>query len=183
MDCVIETMRSTHNHHLLRDCLRLIVAAAKHAPNAVVKHVMAVFTFMGTGMLRKDNELTLSIVELTVESLFSTIINSSRHTVLTKQQQTEKLIELARLFAASAVDIPAHRRARIAQAIARAVGAANASTVVLVLVSSFCARWQRSTDAAAQEAIKKGSDQDAYDDLAIELLSALSPFEQVRFFR
>uniref|UniRef100_A0A8R1IFT8 Uncharacterized protein n=1 Tax=Caenorhabditis japonica TaxID=281687 RepID=A0A8R1IFT8_CAEJA len=42
----------------------------------------------------------------------------------------------------------------------------------------FCARWQRSTDAAAQEALKKGSDQDAYDDLAIELLSALNPFEQ-----
>ncbi|EFP08153.1 CRE-TOE-1 protein [Caenorhabditis remanei] len=180
MDCVIETMRSTHNHHLLRDCLRLIVAAAKHTPNSVVKHVMSVFTFMGNGMLRKDNELTLSIVEKTVESLFSTIINhSGGQVVLTKQQQTEKLIELARLFAASAVDIPAHRRARIAQAIARAVGAENASTVVLVLVSSFCARWQRSTDAAAQEAMKRGSDQDAYDDLAIELLSALNPFEQL----
>lgn len=179
MDCVIDTMRSTHNHHLLRDCLRLIVAAAKHTPNSVVKHVMSVFTFMGNGMLRKDNELTLSIVEKTVESLFSTIINSSGQVVLTKQQQTEKLIELARLFAASAVDIPAHRRARIAQAIARAVGSENASTVVLVLVSSFCARWQRSTDAAAQEAVKRGSDQDAYDDLAIELLSALNPFEQL----
>lgn len=179
MDCVIETMRSTHNHHLLRDCLRLIVAAAKHTPNSVVKHVMSVFTFMGNGMLRKDNELTLSIVEKTVESLFSTIINSSGQAVLTKQQQTEKLIELARLFAASAIDIPAHRRARIAQAIARAVQAENASTVVLVLVSSFCARWQRSSDAAAQEAMKRGSDQDAYDDLAIELLSALNPFEQL----
>ncbi|CAO4364121.1 unnamed protein product [Caenorhabditis nigoni] len=182
MDCVIETMRSTHNHHLLRDCLRLIVAAAKHTPNSVVKHVMSVFTFMGNGMLRKDNELTLSIVEKTVESLFATIINSGGalgQVVLTKQQQTEKLIELARLFAASAVDIPAHRRARIAQAIARAVGSENASTVVLVLVSSFCARWQRSTDAAAQEALKKGSDQEAYDDLAIELLSALNPFEQL----
>ncbi|EGT38292.1 hypothetical protein CAEBREN_28292 [Caenorhabditis brenneri] len=181
MDCVIETMRSTHNHHLLRDCLRLIVAAAKHTPSSVVKHVMSVFTFMGNGMLRKDNELTLSIVEKTVESLFSTIINSSgQQVVLTEQQQTEKLIELARLFAASAVDIPAHRRARIAQAIARAVGATNASTVVLVLVSSFCARWQRSTDAAAQEALKRGTDQDAYDDLAIELLSALSPFDQLK---
>ncbi|CAP24523.2 Protein CBR-TOE-1 [Caenorhabditis briggsae] len=181
MDCVIETMRSTHNHHLLRDCLRLIVAAAKHTPNSVVKHVMSVFTFMGNGMLRKDNELTLTIVEKTVESLFATIINSGGalgQVVLTKQQQTEKLIELARLFAASAVDIPAHRRARIAQAIARAVGSENASTVVLVLVSSFCARWQRSTDAGAQEALKKGSDQEAYDDLAIELLSALNPFEQ-----
>ncbi|ULU04075.1 hypothetical protein L3Y34_017104 [Caenorhabditis briggsae] len=182
MDCVIETMRSTHNHHLLRDCLRLIVAAAKHTPNSVVKHVMSVFTFMGNGMLRKDNELTLTIVEKTVESLFATIINSGGalgQVVLTKQQQTEKLIELARLFAASAVDIPAHRRARIAQAIARAVGSENASTVVLVLVSSFCARWQRSTDAGAQEALKKGSDQEAYDDLAIELLSALNPFEQL----
>ncbi|UMM16085.1 hypothetical protein L5515_013251 [Caenorhabditis briggsae] len=182
MDCVIETMRSTHNHHLLRDCLRLIVAAAKHTPNSVVKHVMSVFTFMGNGMLRKDNELTLSIVEKTVESLFATIINSGGalgQVVLTKQQQTEKLIELARLFAASAVDIPAHRRARIAQAIARAVGSENASTVVLVLVSSFCARWQRSTDAGAQEALKKGSDQEAYDDLAIELLSTLNPFEQL----
>ncbi|CAI5442637.1 unnamed protein product [Caenorhabditis angaria] len=176
MDCVIETMRSTHNHHLLRDCLRLIVAAARHTPASVVKHVMSVFTFMGNGLLRKDNELTLSIVEQTVESLFKTIISTSGSS---KQQQIEKLIDLTRLFAASATDIPAHRRARIAHAIARAVGAENASIVVLVFVSSFCARWQRSTDAVAQEAAKRGSDQDAYDDLAIELLAALNPFEQL----
>ncbi|CAD6191421.1 unnamed protein product [Caenorhabditis auriculariae] len=172
MDCVVETMRSTHSHHLLRDSLRLLTSAVKHSPADVVKHIMSVFTFMGNGLLRKDNEMTLGIVERTVESLFQAII-------LTEAGDKEKLIEVSRLFAASACDIPAHRRPRIARAIARAVGAENAALVTMVLLAGFCARWQRTTESVAQQTARKGTDQEAYDDFAVEMLGALDPFEQL----
>lgn len=35
---------------------------------------MSVFTFMGSGLLRRDNELTLGIIERTLETLFSAVI-------------------------------------------------------------------------------------------------------------
>ncbi|VDK53856.1 unnamed protein product [Cylicostephanus goldi] len=70
MDYVIEMMRNTHSHHILRECLRLLTAAVRISPTSVTSHMMSVFTFMGNGLLRKDNELTLRIIEDTLEALF-----------------------------------------------------------------------------------------------------------------
>lgn len=40
---------------------------------SVTSHVMSVFTFMGSGLLKRDNELTLSIIEQTVSALFEAL--------------------------------------------------------------------------------------------------------------
>ena len=37
-------------------------------------HVMSVFTFMGSGLLRKDNELTLGIIEDTLHALLHAVV-------------------------------------------------------------------------------------------------------------
>ncbi|VDL73959.1 unnamed protein product [Nippostrongylus brasiliensis] len=65
MEFVVEMMRATHNHHILRHSLRLLTAAVRLSPSTVTSHVMSVFTFMGSGLFRKDNELTLGIIENT----------------------------------------------------------------------------------------------------------------------
>lgn len=36
---------------------------------------MSVYTFMGDGLLKKDNDLTLSVIEETLNVLFSTVMN------------------------------------------------------------------------------------------------------------
>lgn len=41
--------------------------------SSVASHVMSVFTFMGSGLFRKDNELTLGIIEDTIEALFRAV--------------------------------------------------------------------------------------------------------------
>ncbi|EPB79773.1 BP28CT domain protein [Ancylostoma ceylanicum] len=119
MDFVVEMMRTTHSHHILRDSLRLLTAAVRVLPASVTSHVMSVFTFMGNGLLRKDNELTLRIIEDTLEALFRAVCEEDGKTLPTEMRL--RLIGVARVFAASVFDIPAHRRARMAHAIARAV--------------------------------------------------------------
>lgn len=39
---------------------------------------MSIFTFMGEGMLKKDNDLTLSVIAQTVEALFRAVIESEK---------------------------------------------------------------------------------------------------------
>lgn len=36
---------------------------------------MSVYTFMGDGVLKKDNDLTLSVIEETLNVLFSTVMS------------------------------------------------------------------------------------------------------------
>ncbi|VDM57025.1 unnamed protein product [Angiostrongylus costaricensis] len=163
MDVVLEMMRTTHNHHILRESLRLLTAAVKLSPANVTSHVMSIFTFMGSGLLRKDNELTLGIIEDTVEALFGAICAQDGRTLPSEMQL--RLVDVSRVFAASVCDIPAHRRTRMANAITRAVKHINV----------FCARWQR----AAVDASKRSADQDAFEDLALELCVGLDPVHQV----
>ncbi|KAK6028875.1 hypothetical protein OSTOST_05037 [Ostertagia ostertagi] len=172
MDFVVEMMRATHSHHVLRESLRLLTAAVRLSPNTVTSHVMSVFTFMGSGLFRKDNELTLKIIEDTIEALFCAICEEDGKTLPTEMRI--RLANVARILAASMCDIPAHRRARMAHAIARAVKHVNVWIVAGVLLEHFCARWQRS----AADAGKRSSEQDAFDDFALELCAGLDPVHQ-----
>ncbi|VDO35025.1 unnamed protein product [Haemonchus placei] len=164
MDFVVEMMRTTYSHCVLRQSLRLLTAAARLSPSTVTSHVMSVFTFMGNGLFRKDNELTLGIIEDTIEGLFRTP-STEMHT---------RLASVTRILAASTCDIPAHRRSRIARAIVRAVKYSNVWIIVGVLMEHFCARWQRSI---ADDG-KRSLELDAFDDFAIEICTVLDPVYQ-----
>ncbi|VDN29182.1 unnamed protein product [Gongylonema pulchrum] len=96
LDTVVDIVRHTQSHRILRDCLNLLTCAVVVAPKKVLAHLMSVYTFMGDGLLKKDNDLTLSD-----PSFYDQIITTSR------------------LFAASIADIPAHRRESILRAVAR----------------------------------------------------------------
>ncbi|KAK5964359.1 hypothetical protein GCK32_001315 [Trichostrongylus colubriformis] len=172
MDFVVNMMRTTHSHHVLRESLRLLTAAVRLSPSIVTSHVMSVFTFMGSGLFRRDNELTLGIIEDTVEALFCAICAEDGKTL--PPEMRLRLVNVARILAASTCDIPAHRRSRMAHAIARAVKHANVWIVAGVLLEHFCARWQR----PAADASKRSAEQDAFDDFTLELCAGLHPVYQ-----
>lgn len=182
MECVVDAMRSTHSHHVLREALRLLTAAIQLAPGNVTAHVMSVFTFMGSGLLKKDNDLTLGIIEDTLYALFhALVVNVNKKKDGSVDMMRSRLIEVSRIFSTSASDIPAHRRGRMARAIARAIGQENAWIVSGVLFEGFCSKWQRvgSVGATVDNRIKTSVDQDAYEDLALEMCGFFGPVEQL----
>ncbi|VDO95862.1 unnamed protein product [Heligmosomoides polygyrus] len=122
MNFVVDIMRATHSHHILRESLRLLTAAVRLSPSSVASHVMSVFTFMGSGLFRKDNELTLGIIEDTIEALFRAVCEEDGKSL--PNEMRLRLVSVARILAVSTCDIPAHRRARMAHAITRAFSAA-----------------------------------------------------------
>lgn len=172
MNFVVDIMRATHSHHILRESLRLLTAAVRLSPSSVASHVMSVFTFMGSGLFRKDNELTLGIIEDTIEALFRAVCEEDGKSL--PNEMRLRLVSVARILAVSTCDIPAHRRARMAHAITRAVRHVNVWIVAGVLLEHFCARWQRS----AVDANKRSAEQDAFEDFALELCAALDPVYQ-----
>ncbi|GMT14666.1 hypothetical protein PFISCL1PPCAC_5963, partial [Pristionchus fissidentatus] len=172
MDVVVSTMRTTLSHHLLRDSLRLLTAAVRIAPSSVVSHVLSIFTFMGSGLLKKDNELTLSIMEDTLNALFHAVVTEGK-----KDEISARLVSVCKIFAASINDIPAHRRTRASHSISRAVGSSLTPIVLETFVEGFCAKWQKATGDAAKS-FSRG-EQEAYEEMASELVSAFPPVDQL----
>ncbi|PAV72364.1 hypothetical protein WR25_17023 isoform B [Diploscapter pachys] len=168
LDGIVEAMRSTHNHLLLRNCLQLLTAAVKVAPASVTSHVMSVFTFMGSGLLKRDNELTLSIIEQTVSALFEALQAGPKDSLRTR------LISVCRIFAKSAFDIPPHRRPRIGASIAQTVPLEHIPTLIEVFLECFCAQWQKTCSASELGGRRTGpialdNVQDAYEDICMAM--------------
>ncbi|MCP9263659.1 hypothetical protein DINM_007046 [Dirofilaria immitis] len=129
LDTIVDIVRHTQNHRILRDCLQLLTCAVTVSPKKVLAHLMSVYTFMGDGVLKKDNDLTLSVIEETLNVLFSTVMSEK------DQSFHEQLVTTSRLFAASVTDIPAHRRDRILRAVARSAGAQYIWAVIAILLN------------------------------------------------
>ncbi|CAJ0932361.1 unnamed protein product, partial [Mesorhabditis belari] len=176
VELVVEILRSTQSHQILRDSLRLLTVATKVSPTSVLSHIMSVFTFMGAGLLRKDNELTLGIIEDALQAFFGAVVASSSKA---KQDASFNFVEVCRVFALSITDIPAHRRMRLAGAIHKSIPIEYAWIFPTVIYEKYCSSWQRT--ATPQNEKTRSPDQESFDDFSIEMCSNYNGIEQIRF--
>ncbi|KAK6105041.1 U3 small nucleolar RNA-associated protein 10 family protein [Brugia pahangi] len=166
LDTIVDIVRHTHNHRILRDCLQLLTCAVTVSPvEKVLAHLMSVYTFMGDGVLKKDNDLTLSVIEETLNVLFSTVMNEK------DQSFREQLVTISRLFAASITDIPAHRRDRILRAVARSAGTHYLWAVIAVLFERYCLNWAKKPEGRTSTEL--------YEEMSTIMVSEYDAVEQL----
>jgi len=171
-DAIAKVVRFTYDHNVLRNALQLLALLAPVIPGQVVTHIMSVFTFMGDGgILKKDNEMTLSIVEEALHALFMAIVKSEpSNTAGAQLKIRQRLLEVSRVFAVSLVDLPAHRRMRVLHAIANTMSPKDVWILLAAIYDNFCAKWQKSTS-------KK--DTDLIHDITLEFMGEFEPEHQL----
>jgi hypothetical protein len=125
------------------------------------------FAFMGDGILKKDNELTLRVVEEAIHALFSVILKTSA------SQYHRRLLEVSQVFAKCLTDIPIHRRPRILKSLITCVSHEHLWIVVAAIFDNICMQWKRdnSSDQSA----------DSLTDICLEFVSTLKPEQQFQF--
>ncbi|VDM08208.1 unnamed protein product [Wuchereria bancrofti] len=165
LDTIVDIVRHTQNHRILRDCLQLLTCAVTVSPKKVLAHLMSVYTFMGDGVLKKDNDLTLSVIEETLNVLFSTVMNEK------DQSFREQLVTISRLFTASITDIPAHRRDRILRAVARSAGTHYLWAVIAVLFERYCLNWAKKPEGRISTEL--------YEEMSTIMVSEYDAVEQL----
>ncbi|KAM3718477.1 HEAT repeat-containing protein [Dirofilaria immitis] len=165
LDTIVDIVRHTQNHRILRDCLQLLTCAVTVSPKKVLAHLMSVYTFMGDGVLKKDNDLTLSVIEETLNVLFSTVMSEK------DQSFHEQLVTTSRLFAASVTDIPAHRRDRILRAVARSAGAQYIWAVIAILFERYCLNWTKKPEGRTSAEL--------YEEMSTIMVSEYDAIEQL----
>ncbi|VDK85730.1 unnamed protein product, partial [Litomosoides sigmodontis] len=165
LDTIVDIVRHTQNHRILRDCLQLLTCAVTVSPKKVLAHLMSVYTFMGDGVLKKDNDLTLSVIEETLNVLFSTVMSEK------DQSFHEQLVATSRLFAASIIDIPAHRRDRILRAVSRSAGTHYLWAVIAILFERYCLSWPKKPEGRASAEL--------YEEMSTVMVSEFDSVEQL----
>uniref|UniRef100_A0A7E4ULQ3 HEAT repeat-containing protein 1 n=1 Tax=Panagrellus redivivus TaxID=6233 RepID=A0A7E4ULQ3_PANRE len=173
LDPIVKVIRFTYDHSVLRNALQILALLAPLMPSLVVTHIMSVFAFMGDGgLIKKDNDLTLSIIEEALHALFSAIMSSARdNSDRAKLNVRRRLLEVSQVFAISLADVPAHRRMRILRAVANTVSPDDVWIIVGAIFDDFCGKWSKATS--------KKTDVDQLHDITLEFIAEFEPEHQL----
>lgn len=112
IELVVQCIRATSNPQTHHHALMLLCQMAEIVPEQVLHNMMAIFTFMGSSVLRHDDAYSFQIITKLIESVIPKLIehsldemNEERATKLEKY-----IVPLLRVFVAVLLDVPEHRR-------------------------------------------------------------------------
>lgn len=113
--------------------LLLVAGLSVVAPELVLHSVMPIFTFMGSNVLRKDDEYSVSVIDQTIDQVVPALIQSLRNQ---KRDVVSGTSELLLSFTAAFEHIPSHRRLRLFQALITKLGTQDFLFAVLAMLAN-----------------------------------------------
>ena len=118
-DALTDCIRTTGSPQVRNAGLLLLSALATAIPEVILHSIMPVFTFMGTGVLRQEDEYSSHVIKQTIDSIIPRLVQSlhgSRHGSLSG------VSELLLSFAAAFEHVPSQRRLDLYTALVNKVG-------------------------------------------------------------
>lgn len=102
---IVQCIRVSNNPQTHHQALLLLSLAAQLFPSHVLHNIMAIFTFMGTSVLRQDDAYSFQVIAKTLESVIPTLIEASMKTAVEPVVTT-----VIHVFADALPEVPEHRR-------------------------------------------------------------------------
>lgn len=102
---IVQCIRVSNNPQTHHQALLLLSLAAQLFPSHVLHNIMAIFTFMGTSVLRQDDAYSFQVIAKTLESVIPTLIEASKKTAVEPVVTT-----VIHVFADALPEVPEHRR-------------------------------------------------------------------------
>ena len=109
-ELVIDCVRMTESPQVQNTALLLIAALCKIVPGRVLHNVMPIFTMMGSGVMRKDDEHSAYVIDQTIDLIIPPLIESLR---AERRNVIVGTSELLASFVVAFDHIPSHRRLRL----------------------------------------------------------------------
>ena len=113
--------------------LLLVAGLSVIAPELVLHSVMPIFTFMGSSVLRKDDDYSVSVIDQTIDQVVPALIQSLRNQ---KRDIVSGTSELLLSFTAAFEHIPSHRRLRLFHALISKLGTQDFLFAVLAMLAN-----------------------------------------------
>ncbi|KAL4816637.1 U3 small nucleolar RNA-associated protein 10 [Aspergillus spinulosporus] len=132
-DLVVDCVRTTESPEVQNTALLLVAGLSVIAPELVLHSVMPIFTFMGSSVLRKDDDYSVSVIDQTIDQVVPALIQSLRHQ---KRDVVSGTSELLLSFTAAFEHIPSHRRLRLFHALITKLGTEEFLFAVLAMLAN-----------------------------------------------
>ncbi|KAJ5087353.1 U3 small nucleolar RNA-associated protein 10 [Penicillium angulare] len=132
-DLVVDCVRTTESPQVQNAALLLVAGLSVIAPELVLHSVMPIFTFMGTSVLRKDDDYSVSVIDQTIDHVVPALIQSLRSQ---KRDIVSGTSELLLSFTAAFEHIPSHRRLRLFHALITKLGTQDFLFAVLAMLAN-----------------------------------------------
>lgn len=102
---IVQCVRVSANPQTHHQALLLLSLAAQLFPSHVLHNIMAIFTFMGTSVLRQDDAYSFQVIAKTLESVIPALIEASSRTAV-----EPAVTAVVHVFADALPEVPEHRR-------------------------------------------------------------------------
>jgi U3 small nucleolar RNA-associated protein 10 len=132
-DLVVDCVRTTDSPQVQNAAILLVAGLSVIAPELVLHSVMPIFTFMGSSVLRKDDEYSVSVIDQTIDQVVPALIQSLRNQ---KRDIVSGTSELLLSFTAAFEHIPSHRRLRLFHALISKLGTQDFLFAVLAMLAN-----------------------------------------------
>lgn len=133
-DLVVDCVRSSESPQVQNTALLLVSGLAVIAPEQVLHSVMPIFTFMGSSVLKKDDDYSVMVIDQTIDQVVPVLVQSLRNQ---KRDVVAGTSELLLSFTAAFEHIPSHRRQRLFQALVTKLGAKDFLFAVLAMLANL----------------------------------------------
>ncbi|KAJ2367999.1 snoRNA-binding rRNA-processing protein utp10 [Coemansia sp. RSA 2610] len=135
VDTVVQALRTSASPQTHNQALLLLAAVAAQQPDAVLHHVMAVFTFMGANVLRQDDEYSVHVIQQTLQRVLPALV---------RRGAAAQAAPVLRVFVDTLTHIPRHRRMALFTTLVRTLGAdTHAAPVAALLLEKNAAQRLR----------------------------------------
>ncbi|KAJ8954542.1 hypothetical protein NQ318_000776 [Aromia moschata] len=101
MELVVQCIRASQNPQTHHHALLVLAHSANLIPTQVLHHMMAIFTFMGSSVLRHDDAYSFQIITKIVDTIIP---------ILVKDNHISNIAMVLRVFVDALLDVPEHRR-------------------------------------------------------------------------
>lgn len=135
VELVVNCIRMSPNPQTHHHALLLLAHCATFAPNRVLHNIMAIFTFMGSSVLRQDDAFSFQIISNILETIVPLLIGGGA--TKTANSSVDSINSVLKVFASSIPDIPDHRRTPVLHKLMRILEEGS-YLHVLVILSMEC---------------------------------------------
>ncbi|KAF2860226.1 hypothetical protein K470DRAFT_258190 [Piedraia hortae CBS 480.64] len=131
-DLIVDCIQSTSNTQVHNTGLLLMSSLASWCPDKTIEHVMPLFTFMGSTVLRQHDEYSAKVTDQTVAMVVPPLARSR------KKRGQDVVAGVAKLlisFTAAFEHMPLHRRAGLYKHLVQALGATESLFAVVAMLA------------------------------------------------
>lgn len=136
VELIVKCIRMSPNPQTHHHALSLLAHGASFAPNQVLHNIMAIFTFMGSSVLRQDDAFSLQIISNILETIVPLLVKE----VDSQNLSESAIVNVLRVFAATIPDIPDHRRIPLLMKLMKILRNGEYTHFFVILSMANCAK-------------------------------------------